>query len=289
MSWRTIVIRSHAKITYKNDYLVVRGEDVKMIHLSEIHTVIIDSTQVSMTSYLLCELIKRKIKVVFCDERRNPYGEIMPYYGSHNSSKKVRRQINWNKEFAEYVWTEIIKQKIRNQAELLKKYNFESAKQLYEYVMQVEPFDLTNREGHAAKVYFNCLYGKGFSRDDINSINAALNYGYSILLSDFNKEIVSNGYLTQLGIKHVNEYNPYNLTCDLMEPFRMIVDEVVYENIDKTFDAEYKLILVDILNKKVSYCGKEYFLTNAIQMYIRKIFDSIENQMFSDSILYQFR
>ena len=72
MSWRTVVIQSHVKLSYKNDFMIVRGDEVKMIHLSEINTVIIDSTQVSLTSYLLCEFVKRKIKVIFCDEKRNP-------------------------------------------------------------------------------------------------------------------------------------------------------------------------------------------------------------------------
>ena len=124
-----------------------------------------------------------------------------------------------------------------------------------------------NREGHAAKVYFNSLFGKGFSRDDMSSVNAALNYGYGILLSNFNKEIVADGYLTQLGIKHINEYNPFNLTCDLMEPFRVLVDEIVYNNIEKTFDKDFKLLLVDVLNKKVMYVG----VNTILQMQFRFI------------------
>ena len=259
LSWRTVVIRSHAKISYKNEYMIVRTEDVKMVHLSEINTVIIDSTQVSMTSYLLCELIKRKVKVIFCDEKRNPCSELMPYYGAHNSSKKIATQINWEVDYARFVWTQIVRQKILNQAVLLRKYGYSTANMLEEYAKEIEFFDGTNREGHAAKVYFNSLFGKGFSRDDINSINTALDYGYAILLSNFNKEIVSNGYLTQLGIKHVNEYNPFNLTCDMMEPFRILIDEIVYNNLEKNFDSDYKLMLVDVLNKHVNYCGKQYF------------------------------
>ena len=241
LSWRTVVIRSHAKISYKNEYMIVRTEDVKMVHLSEINTVIIDSTQVSMTSYLLCELIKRKVKVIFCDEKRNPCSELMPYYGAHNSSKKIATQINWEVDYARFVWTQIVRQKILNQAVLLRKYGYSTANMLEEYAKEIEFFDGTNREGHAAKVYFNSLFGKGFSRDDINSINTALDYGYAILLSNFNKEIVSNGYLTQLGIKHVNEYNPFNLTCDMMEPFRILIDEIVYNNLEKNFDSDYNL------------------------------------------------
>lgn len=288
LSWRTVVIRSHAKISYKNEYMIVRTEDVKMVHLSEINTVIIDSTQVSMTSYLLCELIKRKVKVIFCDEKRNPCSELMPYYGAHNSSKKIATQINWEVDYARFVWTQIVRQKILNQAVLLRKYGYSTANMLEEYAKEIEFFDGTNREGHAAKVYFNSLFGKGFSRDDINSINTALDYGYAILLSNFNKEIVSNGYLTQLGIKHVNEYNPFNLTCDMMEPFRILIDEIVYNNLEKNFDSDYKLMLVDVLNKHVNYCGKQYYVSNVIQMYLKKIFDAIEEKNFSEVVLYKF-
>lgn len=174
--------------------MIARGEDVKMVHLSEINTVIIDSTQVSMTSYLLCEFVKRKIKVIFCDEKRNPCSELMPYYGAYNSSKKIHKQIQWDMEYAKEIWTYIVKQKILNQAEMLSKYGFEANIKLMKYAEEIEPFDMTNREAHAAKVYFNSLFGKEFSRDDVNSINAALNYGYGILLSNFNKEIVSDGY-----------------------------------------------------------------------------------------------
>lgn len=268
--------------------MISRGEDVRMVHLSEINTVIIDSTQVSLTSYLLCELVKRKIKVIFCDEKRNPCSELMSYYGAYNSSKKIRKQIQWDMEYAKEIWTYIVKQKILNQAEMLSKYGFEANIKLMKYAEEIEPFDMTNREAHAAKVYFNSLFGKEFSRDDVNSINAALNYGYGILLSNFNKEIVSDGYLTQLGIKHTNEYNPYNLSCDLMEPFRVLVDEIVFNNIDKTFDSDYKMQLVNVLNKRINYCWREYYVTNAIQIYLDKMFNAIEQKSFIASMIYQF-
>ncbi len=96
MSFRTVVISSSCKLSYKNDYLVVRNEEgMKSVHLSEIETVLIDSTAISFSSHLLLELIKNKIKVVFCDEKRNPYGEFVPYYGSYNNVKKIQNQISF--------------------------------------------------------------------------------------------------------------------------------------------------------------------------------------------------
>lgn len=96
MSWRVVTVSSLSKLDYKMDYLVVRNTDgVKRIHLSEISVLMIESTAVSLTAYLLCELNKRKIDVIFCDERRLPYGMLLPLYGSHNASLKLREQIQW--------------------------------------------------------------------------------------------------------------------------------------------------------------------------------------------------
>ena len=207
MSWRTVVITNKCKLSYKNNYLIIRKEDNKMIHLSEVGTIIIDSTLVSITSYLLAELVKRKIKVVFCDERRNPISELIPLYGSHNTSKKILKQIKWDETTKAMIWSKIVKNKIKNQGKVLKKIDAVKANMLFEYVNQVEYNDISNREGHAAKVYFNSLFGKGFIRHGGDEINAALDYGYAILVSTINKEIVSNGCMTQLGIKHKNEFN----------------------------------------------------------------------------------
>ena len=95
MSWRTVIISSTAKLDYQMGYLVIRKDDVTKIHLSEIETVMIESTSVSLTAALLCELTKKKIKVIFCDEKRNPSSELISYYGAHDTSLKVRNQIAW--------------------------------------------------------------------------------------------------------------------------------------------------------------------------------------------------
>lgn len=183
MSWRTVVISSSAKLDYQMGYLIVRNQDVVKIHISEISILIIETTSVSLTSALLCELTKKKIKVIFCDEKRNPSSELIPYYGSHDTSMKVRKQIAWSDDIKTSVWTEIVAEKIRKQAENLDKWNKSESQMLYEYISQIEFGDATNREGHAAKVYFNALFGLDFTRTSENSINAALNYGYSLLLS----------------------------------------------------------------------------------------------------------
>lgn len=278
MSWRTVVISSNAKLDYQIGYMVVRGEKTTKIHLNEIGMLIVESTAVSMTSYLLSELMKNKIKVVFCDEKRNPCSELVSYYGSHDTSSKIRKQIEWTKDDKDHIWTEIVSEKIKQQALMLQRYQKEEANMLFEYMEEVEFGDITNREGHAAKVYFNTLFGKKFTRTDENPINAALNYGYGIILSIFNREIVSSGYLTQIGLFHDNMFNQFNLSSDLMEPFRPLVDQLVVELKPEKFETEEKRKMLELLNKEVEICGKMEVVTNAIKIYCRSVFDALKDR-----------
>lgn len=278
MSFRTVVITRQSKISYKNRFLVVKQEnDEKYIHLSEIDTIIVDSISVSVSAYLLKELADNKINIIFCDEKHNPFGEVVPYYSKHNTSKMIKEQIKWKVSDKDKIWAEIVKNKIMNQALLLKKTKSPKYKLILSYIDEVVDGDKTNREGHAAKVYFNALYGNSFVRNSDDQINAALNYGYAILLSAINKEIINNGYLTQLGIHHKNEFNEFNLTCDLMESFRIVIDNFVYYNQERKLDTEYKLDIVNILNGTFKYQGKNYTLKDIIKMYVKNTLDSVNN------------
>ena len=289
MSWRTVVVTGCAKLDYKMDYLVVRKTDhTSRIHLSEIGLLMIESTAVSLTAVLLCELTKRKIKVVFCDEQHNPHSELLPYYGSHDTSIKVKRQIQWNIHTKETVWTEIVSEKIRKQAKHLEDIgDVERADILRQYVRGMEFADANNREGHAAKVYFNTLFGLDFTRSQENSVNAALNYGYGILLSYFNREIVANGYITQLGLCHDNMFNQFNLASDLMEPFRILVDRKVVAMKPEKFEHEEKMDLISLMSDEVMIDGKHNFISNAIKIYCHSIFDALNENDISLIRFYQ--
>lgn len=288
MGWRTVVINKNCKLSYKNDYLIVRSEDLKMIHLSEINTIIIENGMASITSYLINELANKKIKLIICDEKHNPSCEMMPYYGSFNTSKKIMNQVNWKKEKKDKAWQQLIKYKIHNQAMLLKSLEISGFEKLLEYEKQVDIADKTNREGHAAKVYFNLLYGNDFFRSNPDNTNISLDYGYAILLSLINREVVSKGYITQLGINHKNEFNQFNLSCDLMEIFRPMVDEIVYNNREFAFEKEYKYKLIDVCNREIYIQGKKQYLSNAIQIFISSVFDFLENEEESEILNYEF-
>ena len=278
MSWRTIVVSNTAKLDYQLGFMVIRGEETVKIHINEIEMLIVESTAVSFTAYLMNELIKNKVKVIFCDEKRNPSSELLPYYGAHDTSAKIRHQMEWTKENKAAIWTEIVTEKIRKQAEHLQDQFKTEAVLLYQYIEEMAFGDETNREGHAAKVYFNALFGKDFSRTEECPLNAALNYGYSIILSLFTREVVSNGYITQIGLFHDNMFNHFNLACDLMEPFRPIIDRLVVEMNPVQFEKEEKHQMITVLNKEVFIDGRKELLGKAVKIYTRSVFDALNDQ-----------
>lgn len=274
--WRVIVVTGRGKLDLRYNSISIRRDNgTDFIHIGEVNTLILETTTISITAALMCELIKQKVKVIFCDEKSNPHFELLPFYGSHDCSAKIKEQIAWTDFLKESLWTVIVTEKIENQMKLLKKLNKEEYRILEEYLSQIEHNDNTNREGHSAKIYFSALFGNNFSRNKENSLNAFLNYGYQLLLSAFNKEIVANGYLTQIGLFHKNMFNYYNLSSDLMEPFRVIVDELAYKENPQKFEKDEKRKLQNILNLKFRINNVNHYLSDIIKIYTKSIFDAL--------------
>jgi len=278
--FRVVVIRSTSKLDYRFGRMVVRTQDKKQeIHLDEISVLIIEDISVSLTAYLLNELNKHQVKVVFCDENHNPASELVNLYGSHDTSKKIAQQIDWAPDNKALVWQIIVSQKIENQAALLEQTGKpDKANMLRTYAETVTSGDSTNREGMAAKVYFTALFGSQYKRDDDNNIkNSFLNYGYTMINAVFNREVIASGYLTQLGIWHRGGQNPFNLSSDLMESFRPIIDGWVYHHDYQEFDWASKLQIIDLLNQKVRINEAEQTVINSIEIYTKSILNAVSS------------
>lgn len=287
--WRTIVITDRCKLDLRYNNMNIRKNDkLSQVNIGEIGVLIVESTSVSITTALLSELVKNKIKVIFCDEMHNPQSELISYYGSFDCSERIKFQANWKDEIKGKLWAIIVFEKIKNQKEILRYFNIKQYKLLEEYMVEIENFDKTNREGHSAKVYFNAIFGNSFCREDKeNPINMALNYGYSIILSIFNREIVSNGYITNLGIFHKNKFNPFNLSCGLMEPFRPIIDKKIVEMNIENFGTDEKREIQKILSSQVIINGQKYFIQDAIRIYTKSLLDALDSEDFSNLRLYE--
>lgn len=277
MAYRIVKINSRCKLETSLNYLVCRTEVEQRILLDEISVLIIENQQACLTSALISECMAHNIRLIFCDPKHNPQGELEPYHGCYDGLAKYRLQASWTKENSDMVWAKIIENKISNQSFLLRrKKDFDKAGLLKSYALEINPGDPTNREGLAAKVYFNALFGMGFDRrNDFDPKNVFLNYGYSVLLGLVNREIASFGYLNQVGIHHIGETNPFNLGCDFVEPFRPFVDEVVAFG-DITPD-DYKKKMLEAMGKEIGYAGKKMLLQNAVHMYVQAVL-SLLNQ-----------
>lgn len=262
-----------------------KEDDTAKIHLSEISTIILHTMQVFISAYLMAELSKNKISLVVSDDAHNPIGQYLPLYGAHNTSKRIAEQIAWGEPIKKRVWQHIVKDKIEMQRQFLAERDYElAAKQLQTAVSEVRSGDTTNREAHAARVYFSALFGSEFSRDDDTSTNAALNYGYAVLLSIVNREIVSRGVLTQIGVCHRNEFNQFNLACDLMEPFRVAVDRLVVDNLTVDFDSDMKRLLADLGNVAAYYKEGTYRLNSVISCYVQQCLNALNKKIAVEEI-----
>ena len=272
MGWRVIIVNTHSKLSYQNNHLIFKSSTKsEMIHLSEIDLLICETTDISITTMLLKKLADENILTIFCDEKRLPSSQMLPYYGRHDSSLQLTRQISWLEDKKSDVWTDIIAQKIINQANHLSQLTFDdTASAIHVLLDALEPFDPSNREGHSARIYFNKLFGNDFTRDANNDINAGLDYGYTLLMSVFAREIVKMGCITQLGLKHSNQFNDFNFASDIMEPFRIIVDQIVYAHRHKKF-GEIRRELFEMFAIKYVYGRQEMFLTNIASDYTKRV------------------
>ncbi|MGT2686429.1 type II CRISPR-associated endonuclease Cas1 [Streptococcus porcinus] len=278
MGWRTLVINSHSKLSYKNNHLIFRDASrTELIHLSEIDVLLLETTDIVLTTMLMKRLVDESILVIFCDDKRLPTAVLTPFYGRHDSSLQLSKQVSWSNDLKAQVWTRIIEQKILNQSLFLGSCGYyEKSQSIMNLCNGLEVFDPSNREGHSARIYFNTLFGRDFSRDQDNTINAALDYGYSLLLSMFARELVMTGCMTQFGLKHSNQFNHFNFASDIMEPFRPIIDQIVYENRSLNF-IQMKRQLFTIFSNTYSYNNKEMYLSNIVSDYTKKVVKALNN------------
>ena len=278
MSWRVVVIHTRARLELKLGYLVVRGTETRRVLLDEISVLMVENPGCVVSAALLSAMWQKKIAVIFCDARHNPGAQLVPLYGSHDCSARIRDQLAWDPSVKQMIWADIIREKIRRQAAVLHRHkDGDDWQRVLLYSDQVEPGDATNREAHAAKVYFNSLLGAAFSRSVPSFINSALDYGYSIVLSIVNRTVVASGYMTQIGIFHHSTFNHFNLSSDIMEPYRPLVDEKVLSlPIDEELSHERKMQIVSLLNDLVSINGKQMTVLLAIEISTRSVLAALE-------------
>lgn len=250
---RTIVFTSPCRISYKNGQLVVENHETgeqKKTPVEDLGIVIIENKQVSITVPAMNALSANNSAVIFCDSRHMPSSMLMSLNSNSVQGERYRDQVDASLPLKKGLWKQIVQMKIRNQSSLLTKLGFDGDR-LKPFYANVKSGDADNREGIAAKIYWDELFGDVFFRSRTGpDPNALLNYGYSILRAAMARAIIGSGLSPSFGLFHKNRYNAFPLADDLMEPYRPYVDAVVFQLIledKKELDTEAKQRLLRVL------------------------------------------
>ncbi len=281
MAYRNIFIANEAKLKLKNNQLIVFNGEQLSFPIEDIRSIVVDNPYTSLTGKLITQLAADGVCLIICDDKHIPSCELLPIGAYCRMNKRINLQFSQSKPKLKRIWQKVVRSKINNQAKCLEINGIDEAKTLFAISKSVSSGDSTNREGYAARLYFKLLFGKEFTRDDENFVNAALNYGYAILRSFIAKTIVAYGLEPSFGIHHKSQLNQFNLADDIIEPYRPIVDNFVYQNYMQWgdgFSTPQKAALQLLLNSATVIDGNRHSVANAIELTVQSIISSFENE-----------
>lgn len=284
-AFRTLFLSTPAKLKLADKHLCIIQEDKEAVKipLSDILCVIAESHQITFTNALLDAFTSSKIVLYTCDSSHLPSGIFMPFLGHYRTLSVLQSQISLNKQRKSILWQQIIKAKIHNQAQLLQMQNKDEYFKLESLEKGIHLGDSSNNEAKAAAIYFRALFGNSFSRkiesfaDGIlGTINGALNYGYAIVRGMIVRSLCIGGLHPALGLFHCNQFNPFNLADDLIEPYRIFVDSLVVqmledEELGESLELQNRVKLANILNTSILIDGKIYPLSRAIVVSVQSL------------------
>ncbi|HOE58559.1 MAG TPA: type II CRISPR-associated endonuclease Cas1 [Bacteroidales bacterium] len=255
---RTLCIQNAGHLNLNNNQLVFTDKEgiKKTAPIEDIGYLIIENRYVTISVQLITALNSNNAAIIFCDEKYLPTGMLLNLDSNQVQTEIFHTQIEASEPLKKNLWKNVITCKIRNQAALLHKLN-KNDQPLKIFANEVMSGDTSNREALAAKYYWHELWGSGFIRDRFGPPpNSLLNYGYIIIRSAMARALAGSGLLSTLGIFHSNRYNAFCLADDMMEPYRVYVDELVYEVWYKTDkpepDKEFKQMAIQLLARDVN-------------------------------------
>lgn len=289
MGFQSLFITNPCKISIKDDNLVISNDEGHFkIVLDNLVSIVIETTQATITTYAISRLAQEGVSVLYVDKKYNLNAITLPFHTHSTFSKIVHSQIDISKPFQKKLWQELIKQKIYNQASVLKYFKEEKeATELYTYVNYVKSGDTDNIEAKAAKIYWSALFDN-FARvqkgaEDVR--NASLNYCYAVVRSAVARSITNAGLMPSFGVHHKNYFNPFNLADDLIEPFRPFVDLHIKQTLKKYDDSvltsQMKPEYVNILNLEYANIDENI---SAIRVGIDTVVQSVQKSILQKDI-----
>lgn len=224
------IAETSAFLSLENHLLKIRlpsGPPVT-VPVKEVQCLILANPALTITGSLLAALAAEGCMVLVSGSDRLPAAMQLPLEGNYIQTQRFQAQIDAPKPLSKRLWQVIVKEKILNQAELLRELHGEDFG-LSLLAKQVRSGDPDNLEGRAAVLYWKNLFGDPFQRDRAQeNNNLLLNYGYAVLRAMTARACCAAGLHPTIGLHHHNQYDPFCLADDLMEPFRPVVDRIVY-------------------------------------------------------------
>lgn len=251
MIYRTVYIGNPAKLRLELQQMVVETVEngVKTLPVSDLGVLVLDNPQITLTNALMSYLLEHNVAIVNCGENHHPRGMFLPMEGHSTMTATVRFQIEASKPLKKNLWAQTVEAKIHNQGALMLKHHL-PYQRMRKFKQAVRSNDKGNVEGTAAAHYWQHLFKNEvelFIRDPGGPPpNNLLNYGYAILRAMVARALVSSGLLPIMGLHHRNQYNPFCLADDVMEPYRPYVDQLV-----KQLLAEYHVDTLLVLDKEL--------------------------------------
>ncbi|WP_419176461.1 type II CRISPR-associated endonuclease Cas1 [Desulfosediminicola sp.] len=277
---RTIEISSKAFLKVRLDQLIIESEGgvSGSIPIEDIGVLLLNHPAITLTQAVLIKTQKNNVALVSCDDKHMPSALTLPLNKGHSLHQKVlRTQISVKKTTHNRIWKQIVQQKIEQQAKTLTLLE-KNEQPVHCLIRRVKSGDKENHEGQAARIYWPLLFGEHFTRDpDKEGINTLLNYGYAIIRAVVSRAIVSAGLHPAIGIHHSNQYNPFCLADDIMEPLRPWVDFSVYQYAQKINHLEvcrdFKTAILTMLAEKVHFDGRAVPLMVSLQYLLKRLKD----------------
>lgn len=288
---QTLFFTTPVSLSLKYNQIEIRYKDVEEVitrPIEDVGVVIVENQMVHFTVPLLNALADNNVAVIFCNAQCMPNTMLMPLESNTIQQEVYRFQIEASLPTKKRIWKDIIEYKIRNQAALLDRLG-RDGKVLKPYYMNVLSGDSDNREGLAAKIYWQEMYGRQFNRNrNGEEPNSLLNYGYAILRAAVARALLGSGLFPAFGLFHRNRYNAFPLADDIMEPYRPFVDYAVYQIFECLPEAylnkEIKQSLVRVLFTDVKMKDQIRPLQVALSMTTASLVRALKDK--KESIIY---
>ena len=280
-AFKSVIISKEARLSLKANHLhILQAENEADLFLKDIAFIVLESSQITLTSALLSALAEFKIVLLSCDESHLPNGVFMPFLTHFQAAQTATEQLAVKPQTKAILWQKIVKNKITNQAFVLRLKGHENeANELENFAKNVRLNDASFMESRAAVLYFRTLFGASFSRDELCFTNSALNYGYAVVRAAVVRAVCVSGLLAFLGIKHANAYNQFNLCDDLIEPFRPLVDRCVLGLLkgDEFLQKQHKRALIENLQSSVLINEKKLPLIRGVNHFVQGFKNALLN------------